>query len=110
MVENRTRYQKILQSFNQTNKETLALRIQQWEFDNMQKSNMMRGFNIYNLGSALGIDLNTQEGRETMSIVSRLTAGSKIFGMFSQGLKSIVSAGKNMFGKVAKHSKKFYKR
>jgi hypothetical protein len=109
-VDRRSRVSKVLQQFTKTNKDELMFKMLELEFKYMKGSNQLKGYTVGNFASALGMPLNTQQGRESFSIVSTLAAGSRVFGYASAGLKSLIQAGKSMFGKVAKHTKKFYKR
>lgn len=109
MVKRQTRYSVIMQAFDKNAKDTLAIRLLEGEATNVA-SGQVKGYTLSNFANLLGYDLSTQSGRESMSIASHLVAGSKIFSVFSGGLKSIVSAGKNLFGNVAKHTRKFYRK
>lgn len=106
MVKMRTRYSVIQKAFNENTKDIIAIRLAEWELKNQMSANMMRGHTIYNMFSALGIDINTPDGRKTASLISGFTLGSKIASSLSPYVRGMLKRSKTLVGTASKYYKK----
>ena len=94
-IANRTRYQSILQSFTKTDADLVALKLKEIDLD-YANAGYPKGLLLPQIGSAVGFDMQTQQGREGFRIASQIAAASRIFQMLTPAFRTILPIGKNL--------------
>lgn len=94
-IANQTKYQTILQSFTKTDADLVALKLKEIDLD-YANAGYPKGLYLPQIGSALGFDMLSQQGREGFKIASQIAAGSRVFQMLTPAFRTILPIGKNL--------------
>lgn len=87
-----TKKELIQQAATKTDADNLALKLLEIDLE-MAQAGYVKGLTIPQIGTALGFDMSTTQGREAFSMASIIAGGSRIFQMLTPGFKALLPKG-----------------
>lgn len=94
-IATNTKADVIQQMATKTDADNIALKLKEIDLEYAEQG-WVKGLTIPQIGTALGFDMTTPQGRQGFNIATAIASGSRIFQMLTPGIKALLPASKKL--------------